>query len=37
MFLTVLAYRLLRFIARRLDRQGDYRVWPTLRRVSQTR
>lgn len=35
-FLTVLAYQLLRYITYRLEQQGDPRDWPTLRRVLQT-
>ena len=35
-FLTVLAYQLLRYITYRLEQQGDPRAWPTLRRVLQT-
>ena len=35
-FLTVLAYQLLRFITYRLEQQGDHRDWPTLRRVLRT-
>jgi transposase len=35
-FLTVLAYQLLRFITYRLEQKGDHRDWPTLRRVLQT-
>ncbi len=35
-FLTVLAYQLLRFITYSLEQKGDHRDWPTLRRVLQT-
>lgn len=35
-FLTVLAYQLLRFITYSLEQEGDHRDWPTLRRVLQT-
>lgn len=35
-FLTVLAYQLLRFITYTLEQTGDHRDWPTLRRVLQT-
>jgi transposase len=35
-FITVLAYQLLRFITYSLEQKGDYRDWPTLRRVLQT-
>jgi hypothetical protein len=35
-FLTVLAYHLLRFITYTLEQKGDHRDWPTLRRVLQT-
>jgi transposase len=35
-FLTVLAYQLLRFITYTLEQKGDHRDWPTLRRVLQT-
>ena len=35
-FVTVLAYQLLRFITYSLEQKGDYRDWPTLRRVLQT-
>jgi len=35
-FITVLAYHLLRFIEYGLSRTGDMRSWPTLRRVLQT-
>lgn len=35
-FVTVLAYQLLRFITYSLEEKGDYRDWPTLRRVLQT-
>ena len=35
-FVTVLAYQLLRFITYSLEQKGDHRDWPTLRRVLQT-
>ena len=35
-FEAVLAYQLLRFITYSLEQKGDYRDWPTLRRVLQT-
>lgn len=35
-FVTVLAYQLLRFITYTLEQKGDHRDWPTLRRVLQT-
>ena len=35
-FVTVLAYQLLRFITYSLEQKGDCRDWPTLRRVLQT-
>jgi transposase len=35
-FITVLAYQLLRFITYSLEQKGDRRDWPTLRRVLQT-
>jgi hypothetical protein len=35
-FITVLAYQLLRFITYTLEQKGDHRDWPTLRRVLQT-
>jgi len=35
-FLTVLAYQLLRFITYTLEQKSDHRDWPTLRRVLQT-
>lgn len=35
-FVTVLAYQLLRFITYTLEQKGDNRDWPTLRRVLQT-
>jgi len=35
-FLTVLAYQLLRWVTYTLEQQGDHRDWPTLRRVLQT-
>lgn len=35
-FLTVLAYQLLRFITYTLEQKGDHRDWPTLRRILQT-
>ena len=35
-FLSVLAYQLLRFITYTLEQKGDHRDWPTLRRVLQT-
>jgi len=35
-FITVLAYHVLRFIEYALSRTGDMRSWPTLRRVLQT-
>ena len=35
-FLTVLAYQLLRFITYTLEQKGDHRDWPRLRRVLQT-
>ena len=33
-FITVLAYHLLRFITYTLEQKGDHRQWPTLRRVA---
>lgn len=35
-FITVLAYHLLRFILETLNRAGDRRSWPTLRQILQT-
>jgi transposase len=35
-FITVLAYQLLRYITYTLEQKGDHRDWPTLRRVLQT-
>jgi hypothetical protein len=35
-FMTVLAYQLLRFITYTLEQKGDHREWPTLRRILQT-
>mgnify|MGYP001562665305 FL=1 len=35
-FITVLAYQLLRFITYTLEQKDDHRDWPTLRRVLQT-
>jgi hypothetical protein len=35
-FVTVLAYQLLRFITYTLEQKGDNRDWPTLRRLLQT-
>jgi transposase len=35
-FITVLAYQLLRSITYTLEQKGDHRDWPTLRRVLQT-
>ncbi len=35
-FMTVLAYQLLRYITYTLEQKGDHRDWPTLRRVLQT-
>jgi transposase len=35
-FVTVLAYQLLRFVTYTLEQKGDHRDWPTLRRVLQT-
>lgn len=36
LFITVLAYQLLRFITYTLEQKGDHRDWPTLRRVLET-
>jgi hypothetical protein len=35
-FITVLAYHLLQWIEYRLRAQGDYRSWPTIRRLLRT-
>jgi len=35
-FITVLAYQLHRFIEHSLEREGDTRSWPTIRRIMQT-
>ena len=35
-FITVLAYQLLRYITYTLEQKGDHRDWPTLRRILQT-
>lgn len=35
-FITELAYQLLRFITYTLEQKGDHRDWPTLRRVLET-
>ena len=35
-FITILAYHLLRYIEHTLERAGDFRSWSTLRRIMQT-